>query len=247
MRRVFLLLALLPVALIPVRAQAASYVNRPLTLPRGQVTLDFGLGLGHRGDFNGVGFNLELHAGLTPRLELGIRTGIRAGADGRITQADYYGRTFETETYGTDGKTVANPELSLRYSLVRGPVADVALDTRLYLPTEGTAVGIMLAVPIALRLSSTVRLDTGVYVPIIFNSPADALASFPAHLWFQLDRLALGILTGIRVSGDVEVPLGVGINYAVSWDADLRFWFLFPDVNRTTDAFGGGVGLQVRF
>jgi hypothetical protein len=247
MRRVLLLLLALAVAVIPQRAQAAAYVNRPLTLARSQVTLDFGLGLGHAGDLNGVGFNLELHAGLTPRLELGIRTGIRAGIDGRFTQADYYGRTFETETYGTDHRTVANPELSLRYSLVRGPVVDVALDARLYIPIEGTAAGIMLAVPIALRLSSTVRLDTGVYVPIIFNSPADALASFPAHLWFQLDRLALGFLTGIRVSGDVGVPLGVGINYAVSWDADLRFWFLFPDVNHTTEVFGGGVGLQVRF
>jgi hypothetical protein len=244
MRRFWVLGLLL---LVPARSWGASFVNRPLTLPRSEIALDLGLGLGHAGDFNGVGFNLELHAGLTPRLQLGIRTGIRVGLDGKVTQADQYGRTFETETYGTDGKTIANPELSLRWGLSRGPVVDVALDTRLYIPTEGTAAGIMLAVPIALRFSSAARLDTGVYVPVIFTSPASAVASFPAHLWFQLDRLALGFLTGIRVGSGVDVPLGVGLNYALNWDADLRFWFLFPDVNHTTELFGGGVGLQVRF
>jgi hypothetical protein len=228
-------------------AGAASYVNRPLTLPRSEFALDFGLGLGHEGPFNGFGFNLELHAGLTSRLELGIRTGIRAGTDGRITTADYYGRTFETETYGVDHKTIANPELSLRWALARSHIVDVGLDTRLYIPTEGTPAGIMLALPIALRFSSAARLDTGVYVPIIFGDPAHALASIPAHLWFQLDQLALGFLTGVRVNDGVDVPLGLGINYALAWDADLRFWFLFPDVNHTSDAFGGGVGLEVRF
>src|ERR1700742_1329448 len=106
MRR--LLLTIVAVGLLPLTAHAATYVNRPLTLPRSEISLDFGLGLGHAGPFNGVGFNLELHGGLTSRLELGIRTGIRAGVDGRATQADYYGRTFETETYGTDHKTLAN-------------------------------------------------------------------------------------------------------------------------------------------
>ena len=88
-------------------AQAEPFVHRDLTLPGGVWAIDLGLGVGHVDrpapveDITGLGFNLEVKGGLTPRLQLGLRTGIRVGIDGRTTQADRYGRTFETETYDT--------------------------------------------------------------------------------------------------------------------------------------------------
>src|SRR5438046_385378 len=96
------------------RANASSWVYRPMTLPRSDFSLDAGLGLGHRpgpDDTTGLGVNLEMAAGLTSFIQLGVRTGLRLGHDGRATQADSYGRMFETETYGTGGDPVANPEV----------------------------------------------------------------------------------------------------------------------------------------
>jgi hypothetical protein len=222
--------------------------------------VDLGLGIGHAdpagppGPFTGLGFNLEIKGGLTSNLQLGFRTGIRVGDDGKLTQADSYGRTFETETYGVLYDTVANPELSLRFTVVDSPLVDLALDGRLYIPIEsGAKTGIMVAVPLAFHLSPTVRFDTGVYVPILFYDPTRTVISFPFHLWLQLDnQWALGLLTGVRISnpgGSTGVPLGVALNYGASSVADLRFWFLFPDVKNSgsTKNFGAGIGLEIRF
>src|SRR5688572_7664538 len=94
-------------------AEAASFVSRPLTLSRSDFALDLGLGLHHvrssPEDITGFGLNLEMKIGLTSFLQLGARTGFRIGRDGRFTQADEFGRMFETETYGTGHDSVANP------------------------------------------------------------------------------------------------------------------------------------------
>jgi hypothetical protein len=233
--------------------QAAPFVNRPLTLSRSDWSLDMGFGLHHlrTPSITGFGLNFELDAGITSFLQLGIRTGVRLGRDGRATQADYFARTFETETYGTNHDTVANPEISLRWALVHTAV-EVALEGRLYLPTEdGSDVGIMLGVPVAIHIGGVARLDTGLYVPIIFTDPdATTLVSIPVHLWFQAShQLWLGPLTGARFhdGGHTGVPLGFGLGYAASYDVDLKTWLLFPDVDSSSKNFGAGVGLQVRF
>jgi len=73
------------------------------------------------------------------------------GNDGKITQADRYGRTFETETYGTGHDSVANPELRLRWAVAQGSIVQLGLETRAYLPIEnGTHVGVMFALPLRL-------------------------------------------------------------------------------------------------
>jgi hypothetical protein len=246
------------VAVVP-PAQAEVFVHRDQTLPGGVWALDLGLGIGHVdrpapfADVTGLGFNLELKGGLTQRLQLGVRTGIRVGDDGKATQADRYGRTFETETYGTDSETVANPEVSLRYEFYHSPTLELAFDGRVYLPIEkGTKVGIMLGMPLAFHFSPTVRLDSGIYIPILFYDPTQSVISFPIHLWFQADRLAVGPMTGVQIrnpGGSTAVPLGIAFNYAMSNDADLRTWLLFPNVNGTGGGktFGVGFGIEVRF
>jgi opacity protein-like surface antigen len=232
-------------------AEAAPFVNRPLTLSRSDWTLDFGVGAHHvrNPDFTGFGLNFELGIGLTSFLQLGVRTGVRIGNEGRATQADYFGRTFETETYGTAHGTVANPEVMLRWSLVHS-TAELGLEGRLYLPTEeGSDVGIMLGVPVAIHIGGAARLDTGLYVPIIFSDSTRTLVSIPAHLWFQAShQLYLGPLTGVRFHDPgTSVPLGFGLGYSVSYDIDLRTWLLFPNVKSNARNFGFGGGMQVRF
>jgi hypothetical protein len=242
------------------RAQAApEWIFRRLTLPRGGVALDLGLGLGHAPfDANrsttGFGMNLEIAFGVTHELELGLRTGTRIGADGEATQADRYGRTFDTETYGTLSDAVANPELRMTWAVAQGSMVHLGLESRVYLPIEsGSRVGVMFAVPLRLRLGA-VRVDSGVYVPILFYDPTQTAISFPFHIWIQASRtLWLGPLLGVKFVNEngshTEYPLGFGLGTALASAIDLRFWFLFPDINHDEAArtFGAGLALQIRF
>lgn len=242
------------------RAQAApAWVFRGLNLPRGGVALDLGLGLGHDPidadrSVTGTGLNLEIAFGVTHEIEVGLRTGIRIGNDGETTAADIYGRPFDTETYGFAHDSVANPELRLRWAVARGSLVQLGLETRVYLPIEnGSHVGVMFALPLRLRLGA-VRLDTGVYVPIIFDSPTTTRVSFPLHIWLQASRtLWLGPLLGVRIVNDggshTEYPLGFGLGVALTGGVDLRTWILFPDISGDAAArrFGAGVALEIRF
>jgi hypothetical protein len=243
------------------RAQAApAWVFRGLTLPRGNVALDLGLGLGHQPIGNdrsqtGAGMNLEIAFGVSPELELGLRTGVRFGGDGKDTQADRYGRTFDTETYGTRFDELANPELRLRWAVAQGSTLKLGLELRAYRPTEdGSRIGFMFGLPLRLR-AGALRIDTGIYVPLIFYEPTkESAISFPLHIWLQASRtLWLGPLLGVRIAnsggGGTQYPLGFGLGVAMTNAIDLRTWILFPDISRDAAAryFGAGVGLQIRF
>ncbi|HEX4404657.1 MAG TPA: hypothetical protein VH560_07505 [Polyangia bacterium] len=244
------------------RAQAApEFVYRSLTLPRGDVALDLGLGYGHapldaNHSADGFGMNLEIAGGVTHDLELGFRTGVRFDDGGQATRADLYGRPFETEDrYGTGTDRVANPELRMTWTVARGAIPQIGLEVRAYLPFENnTRFGIMFGVPLALRLGA-VRIDTGVFVPVIFTEPTTTSAvSIPLHLWIQATpTFWLGPLLGLRFESPgshTAYPLGFGLGSALSRQIDLRAWFLFPDMNAPETparTFGLGVGLQIRF
>jgi hypothetical protein len=237
-------------------AKAAPFVQRPLTLSRSDWALDLGVGLHHirtgnpNNSYTGVGLNLEGAVGLTSFLQLGLRTGIRIGNEGKASQADQLGRPFDFETYGTDHQTVANPEISLRWALVHTAV-ELGLEGRLYLPTEDhTDVGIMLAVPLHIHLGDSARLDTGLYVPIIFSDPNFTVVSLPFELWFQASHQTyLGPIVDFRFPnhGQTQVPLGFGLGYSASYDIDLKTWLMFDDINQDAKDFGFGGGIQVRF
>ena len=222
------------------RAQAApEWIFRRLTLPRGDVALDLGLGLGHDNrSTTGFGMNLEIAFGVTHDVELGLRTGTRIGGD-----------------------AVANPELRMTWAVAQGSMVHLGLEGRVYLPIErGTRVGVMFAVPLRLRLGA-VRVDTGVYVPILFYDPTRTTISFPFHIWLQASRtLWLGPLLGVKFvdrngsagtprERHTEYPLGFGLGTALANAIDLRTWFLFPDIsqNEAARTFGAGLALQIRF
>lgn len=252
--------ALLAFGVAPRPAAADSWIFRPITLPRGSAALDVGFALGHSRDPDrtGPGLNLELAFAATSDLELGIRTGVRFGVAGQATHADEYARIFETESYaswGTAG-TVANPEVRLRWALARGPVLQLAFEGRFFLPVEtGSHFGVMPALPVWLRFGA-VRLDTGVYVPIVFTDPDTATAvSVPLAIWIQASgRTWLGPQLGVRFwnrstgQHDTTYPFGFGIGYAISHGADLRLRVLFPDISGAAAArtFGAGIAFQFR-
>jgi hypothetical protein len=234
---------------------AAPWNYRGLTLPRHDIAVDFGMGYGHE-PFgpDGLGMNLELRAGVAHDFELGFRMGFRLDDGGQITQADRYGRPFDTETYGTNGDRVANPEIKLRWSMARSYAAELGLELRFYLPIEaGSRFGFMFGLPIALR-AGPIRFDTGLYVPIIFYDPTQTIVSIPLHVWIQPTRdFWLGPLLGLRVvnqgNSHTEYPLGFGMGWQLNRIVDLRTWVLFPDISRDAAArwWGIGVALEVRF
>jgi hypothetical protein len=252
-----LAISLLALLVLPASqaAAAAPFVARDLVLPHGDVAFDFGLGMAHippPQSTNGFGLNLELTFGLARDVQLGLRTGFRLDVEGRYTRADNYGRLFETETYGTGVDRTANPEISALWAIARGAHAELGLKLAVYLPMEsGTRFGMMVALPVALH-GSSLRLDTGVYVPVIFD-PSYTTISVPAHLWIQLTpRFWMGPLFGMRVvtnGGGASYPFGFGLGSMLNSDVDLRGWIMFPDLNRDQAArtFGASVSLQFRF
>lgn len=247
-------LALACACALPAAARAERFVSRDLTLPGHTAALDIGLGVGHAdygaGDATGFGMPIDLAYGLRYDLELGVRFGVRFGDDGRITRAERYGRPFQTEVYETSVDTFADPEIRLRWGIVRGPV-ELGLEGRMYVPFNGDF-GIQPGLPVALHVGGVARIDTGIYVPILFlDRETETIVSIPFHLWFQVaSDLWLGPVTGARhVNDDWQVPFGFGVGYAIGYRADLKTWLLFPDVSdgNADRQFGLGVGLQLRF
>ncbi len=179
--------------------------------------------------------------------------GFRLDDGGQNAQADFYGRPFDTETYGTNNDRVANPELRFRWSVARSYAAELGIELRAYLPIEaGSRFGLMFGLPIALR-AGPIRFDTGLYVPVMFYDPTWTAVSVPLHIWIQAaSDFWLGPILGLRVEnpgGHIAYPLGFGLGWMTSRAVDIRTWFLFPDMNQPQAArtYGVGIALEVRF
>lgn len=245
--------------LVPRTSEAAErWVDRPMTLHRLVFAGDAGAGIGHADygprDFTGLGLNLEGALGITDQLEIGLRTGIRLGDDAKLARADGYGRTLWTETYGTGADTFANPELRIKWVAYSGSVAEIGLDGRVYMPVEdNTRFGLMFGVPMAFHISDFVRIDTGVYIPTIFNDPLNIAISIPGYFWFQTsEKLFLGPMAAFRSfnlgnnGAYSDFLLGFGMGYQVVSSVDLKWWFLMPDIDDGLHNFGAGFGAQFR-
>jgi hypothetical protein len=238
---------------------APAFVTRPMTLPRHDFAGDVGLGVGHTrfGDFTGAGMNVEGAFGITESVELGLRTGVRFGDDGRFSAADFYARTLWTETYGTNySGGVANPEARVRWNFFSGDVVEIGLDWRLYLPFEtGTRVGGMFGVPLHFHVGNFMRIDTGPYLPTLFTDPALVLLTVPGYFWFQVtEAVWLGPMVSARyrvtpTGGDRgDFLAGFGLGVQVHRAVDLKTMILFPTLGDDAGArnWGGGFGLQFR-
>lgn len=255
------LLAVAALVVAPPASAAPPWVDRSLTLPRLVFAGDAGFGVAHqrfaRLDTTGVGLNLEAALGITDSVEIGLRTGIRFGDDGRTVIADAYGRTLFTETFGTNGDTVANPELRARWAVYSGRIVEVGLDGRFYMPVEqGAHAGIMFGVPLAFHIGNFMRIDTGVYVPVVFGPDVATVISVPAYFWFQVsNRVWLGPMVGLRhvsparVASHDDVLVGLGVGYQVASAVDLKWMLIFPNANADVDRariWGAGFGVQFR-
>jgi hypothetical protein len=233
------------------------WVDRHVVLPEHDWAFDFGIGVAHdegdAGHPTGTGMNFEAAVSPVDRLELGVRTGLRIGTDGQTTRADAYGRLFDRPSFGTNHDVGANPELRVRGALTRGEVVEVAVEGRLFLPAEHASnLGVMFGVPLLFHLGRVARIDTGVYVPVVFDSPVGAYVSLPVDLWFQVTRAFwLGPMSGVVYDAQAtraNVPFGLGLGYQALRNFDIKGQFLFPELNQTEGAqtFGFGVAMEVR-
>jgi hypothetical protein len=237
-------------------------------MPQLGVSFDLGVGVTHTNGAaadTGVGLNLEAALGILDNLEISLRAGVRMGGGAKATQADDQGRLFDLETYGTGQDLFANPELRLLGRLLDLSVVELGLEGRIYAPFEtGTRTSFMLGVPLRLHFGRIVRIDTGVYVPVVFYSinggpVANAVSvNIPAEVWFQVTRrFFVGPLTELRINNDdpalgighgAGVLLGFGLGYQISRFADFKAAFDFPRLNGTPGPdFGAGAGLGLHF
>ncbi len=246
------------------RAEAAPpWVDRRLTLPEHDWAFDGGLGIGHydfgplpngqRASGTGPGLSFEGAVSVVRHLELGFRGGFRFGNDARAAQADNYGRLFDRETYGTRTDTAANPEFRIRGELIDLEIIELALEGRVWMPIEDQSrFGMMFGVPLAFHLGSTVRLDTGAYVPVLFYDQTVTAISVPVDVWFQVnEKLWLGPLTGFEIDnpgGHGHLSAGFGLGYQVLSFLDFKTMFLWPRIDQRygPSNFGLGAGVQVR-
>jgi hypothetical protein len=260
MRPLLVASALLAVSLAPVTALAADpWVDRADTLPRGDFAFDVGLGLVQDGFRNpsitGAGTNLEMAVGIAHRLELGVRTGIGFGDGGQVTRADAAGRLFDRQTFDTGNALFSNPEVRLRGAVYRGDVAEVALEGRVVVPfADGTRFGAMFGVPLAFHGAGHLRVDTGVFLPVVFYDTTSFGINVPVDVWFQITRkLWLGPETGVTyyTQGPINataVSLGFGLGISLTHAIDFKAQGIFPNINQNAGAqyFTAGGAFQFR-
>jgi hypothetical protein len=162
---------------------------------------------------------------------------------------------FDRQTFGTNHDDVANPEFRLRGALVDSALVELALEGRAALPIEdGSKIALQFGMPLWFHLGHSVRLDTGVYVPLAFYDPTLVMVSAPLDVWIQCTpQLWLGPLTGVRVIHQgpldrTDVSLGFGLGYSLGRSADFKAMALAPGINHAEGArnFGAGAGFELR-
>ena len=115
----------------------------------------------------------------------------------------------------------------------------------------------MVGLPLAFHIADLVRIDTGVYVPVVFNADRSLVFSVPVDLWFQVSRRTwLGPMSAFRhvetndgaVQSRFDWVLGFGGGVQVGDAVDLKAMFLLPRANdrNAFAAYGFGFGVQFR-
>lgn len=193
-----------PSALARSNEVGATWVNRPLVLPKGVLRLEGGPRRPTAGGQVTSGGQLQFHfvegaddlalmvpgvgLGLTSELEVGVVWPLRFAPDLDLSDISFYGK----------------------YSLQEGSV-EVAGFGEVLIPIESDPI-LAAGLPLQIHLSPTLRLDTGALLRIEFGAEAIGTVHTPVALLSQLtQRWGMGLETGLEVV-DLErvyMPFGV--------------------------------------
>jgi hypothetical protein len=143
-------------------------------------------------------------------------------------------------------------------------VVEVGLETRFIIPTaSGSSFGLTPGIPVRVHVPQFLRVDTGAFVPMSFESPLNYSVDFPAQAFFQVGSAFFGPFTGIRYNhhtyvdsvglqqtdDSTEIPVGVGGGYTFGGILDVKAQVRTEAVNseRWAKGIGCGVGVGLRF
>jgi hypothetical protein len=234
------------------------WIERRQTLPQGEFGVDVGVGIADdaRDRVVGTGAYLQVNYGITDRIEVSVRDGVRFGKFGQYSRADQYGRLYTTDGEDTPAPgLVGNPDLVLYFRFLDLGFLEIGAEAEVGFPVEpNTRTSTTAGVALTLHYAPWLRFDTGAYLSTAFYAPVQADYVFPFELWSQAGKFPLwyGLLTAVQTfdgSSTVVVPLGLGVGYALTKNIDLRAEALIPQINVTPGVrdMGFGAGGEVRF
>jgi hypothetical protein len=254
------------------------FVERPLTLPPFHFAADAGIGFGQAPQYAlvtqsdgsvtanltgtkvGWGSSLEAAVGLPFIGEIGARVGIRFGDLGPLAGwglgADHFARIFDPVVEEAGSSTIANPEFRVRGTIVDLKVVEIGAETRVVIPTaDGSSFELVPGIPVRVHVASYARIDTGLWLPIEFDSSASYTFDLPAQLFFQVQSAFFGPMSGFRYNhpgggfdSSIDVPAGIAGGYTVAGVLDLKGELRTERINSSDWArqIGGGIGVGLR-
>jgi hypothetical protein len=255
-----------PVALPPPRAPLPPLLTRPLSLPAGMITLQWGAGfayssLGSAGfsrTNGGLGLSFDLSAGLGKHLQLDFGTGLRFST---LLAADRYGRVFRDDVFQTGNRFVGNPWLKLRYSFLDDgsrPLS-VGVEALLQAPVaEASAWSVGLGVPLQVALpSARLRVESGVFMQFVLSegSTTRNVLNIPVRVLLGVSEgFAVGVVTGVQLGNalrsdatDPRVQLGLVLRGRVTASVEISGQAMLPSASPSgLDAYGLGLAVTHR-
>ncbi|MGO9834379.1 MAG: hypothetical protein ACLP1X_09205 [Polyangiaceae bacterium] len=259
------------------------FVDRPLTLPPLRLSADVGVGFGDtdlveldtttqtpflrdEGVKVGWGLNLEAAAGFPYVGEFAARFGYRFDMVAAVAEADRFGRPFDPVLDDPGTLHLANPEIDWRRTMFAVPRVEFALEARAMIPTTSDSFfELVVGVPVRIHLPTLARIDTGVYLPVAFDSPTTFGIQVPVQLFFQVGDSFFGPLIALVLAQNVseaadgtvtagpldqgQVTFGVGGGHTFDGILDLKaqvYSTQISDPQIWAKNIGGGLGLGLR-
>jgi len=248
------------------RSPLPPLLTRPLSLPAGMVTLQWGAGFaystlpdsGFSRTNGGLGISFDLSAGLGKHLQLDFGTGLRFAT---LLAADRYGRVFRDEVFQTGNRFVGNPWVKLRYSFLDdgSRAFSVGVEALLQAPVaEASAWSVGLGVPLQISLpSASLRVESGVFMQFVLSEGSSIrnVLNVPVRVLFGVSEgFAVGVVTGMQLGNalrsdvtDPRAQLGLVLRGRVTASVEISGQAMLPAVSPSgLDAYGLGLSVTHR-
>ncbi len=250
----------------PPRSPLPPLLTRPLSLPAGMITLQWGAGFAYS-SLGGVGFvrtngglglSFDLSAGLGKHLQLDFGTGLRFST---LLAADRYGRVFRDDVFQTGNRFVGNPWVKLRYAFLDDgsrPLG-VGVEALLQAPlAEASAWSVGLGVPVQIALpSARLRVESGVFMQFVLSegSAIHNVLNIPVRVLLGVSEgFGVGVVTGVQLGNalrsdatDPRVQLGLVLRGRVTASVEISGQAMLPAASPSgLDAYGLGLAVTHR-